>query len=49
MLPGGVLAALQRIPFRKSGLDRMKKGSAFTKKNSHVGNFGLHRDTVYIT
>jgi hypothetical protein len=33
-LPGGVLAALQRIPFRKSGLDRMKKGSAFTKKNS---------------
>ncbi len=33
MLPGGVLAALQRIPFRKSGLDRMKKGSAFTKKN----------------
>jgi hypothetical protein len=33
MLPAGVLAALQRVPFRKSGLDRMKKGSAFTKKN----------------
>ncbi len=26
----------------------MKKGSAFTKK-SHVGNVGLHRDTVCIT
>jgi hypothetical protein len=49
MLPGGVSAALQRIPFRKSGLDRNEKRFRFYQKKSLVGNFGLHRDTVCIT